>query len=109
MQRILQRRLRHSGLQLSPGDIVRALESVRVSRVVGMGKGKGLLFNCTSNGEVAATLKDEHGAPLALSELFDRILNACSLEPLSALESEESLRRKLKTKLPLTSFSTDKN
>lgn len=108
MQRLLQRLLLQSGLQVSTTDIVRALESVRVSRVVGMGKGKGLLFNCTNSGEVAGTLTDEHGAPLALTELCDRIMRVCGLEPLSALESEESLRRKLKIKLPLSQVSTDK-
>lgn len=108
MQRILQRLLRNSGLQLSTEEIVRALDSVRVNRVVGMGKGKGMLFSCVGNNEVAATVKDEAGEPLSLSELFDRIFRVCDLEPLLALESEESLRRKLKIKLPLSALATDK-
>lgn len=108
MQRILQRLLLNSGLQLSTEEIVRALDSVRVNRVVGMGKGKGMLFSCVGNNEVAATVKDEAGEPLSLSELFDRIFRVCDLEPLLALESEESLRRKLKIKLPLSALATDK-
>lgn len=108
MQRILQRLLRNFGLQLSTEEIVRALDSVRVNRVVGMGKGKGMLFSCVGNNEVAATVKDEAGEPLSLSELFDRIFRVCDLEPLLALESEESLRRKLKIKLPLSALATDK-
>ena len=57
---------------------------------------------------MAATVKDEAGEPLSLSELFDRIFRVCDLEPLLALESEESLRRKLKIKLPLSALATDK-
>ena len=66
------------------------------------------LFSCVGNNEVAATVKDEAGEPLSLSELFDRIFRVCDLEPLLALESEESLRRKLKIKLPLSALATDK-
>ena len=50
----------------------------------------------------------EAGEPLSLSELFDRIFRVCDLEPLLALESEESLRRKLKIKLTLSALATDK-
>ena len=107
MQRILQRSLQHAGVRASGREIVLALESVRVSRVVGMGKGKGLLFNCAgSDGETAAVTKG--GAPVTQAELFDLIMGVCDLEPLSGLESEASLRRKLKVRLPLTRFSSDK-
>lgn len=107
MQRILQRSLQHAGVRASGRAIVLALESVRVSRVVGMGKGKGLLFNCAgSDGETAAVTKG--GAPVTQAELFDLIMGVCDLEPLSGLESEASLRRKLKVRLPLTRFSSDK-
>lgn len=108
MQRLLQRRLTNHGIRVSTEEIVRALESMRVSKVVGMGKGKGLLFNCTSSGEVAATLTDPQGAPVTLNDLCDQIFTICGLEPLSGLESEESLRRKLKIKIPLANLSTDK-
>ena len=72
-----------------------------------MGKGKGLLFNCAgSDGETSAVTKG--GAPVTQAELFDLIMGGCDLEPLSGLESEASLRRKLKVRLPLTRFSSDK-
>jgi hypothetical protein len=65
LQRIMQWRLLNVGMKASAEEIVRALESVRVRRVVGMGKGKGLLFNCTGSAEVAATLKDRSGEPMS--------------------------------------------
>ena len=97
----MQWRLLNVGMKASAEEIVRALESVRVRRVVGMGKGKGLLFNCTGSAEVAATLKDRSGKPMSLTDLCDRIIRVCELEPQSALESEGSQRRRLKIKLPL--------
>lgn len=57
-------------------------------------------------GEIAAVTKG--GAPVTQAELFDLIMGGCDLEPLSGLESEASLRRKLKVRLPLTRFSSDK-
>lgn len=95
MQRVLQRKLALAGLAVSTTDIVRALESMTVGRIQGLDKGKTLLYFCGNTDEFASTLKDSNGEPLSLSKLCDQIMIECGLEPLTGLESDSSLKRKL--------------
>jgi len=101
MQRLMLRQLRERGLIVSPEDLVRALDSIKVNRLLALKKATNHLYNCTNVKDYASTLTYAQGKPLELSVLADRILKACGLEPPKALETAESLKCKLKLKMPI--------
>lgn len=101
MQRLMLRNLRAKGLELSCEEVVRALDSIKVNRLRALRKATHHLYNCTNVQGYASSLATPSGELLPLSALADKILTLCGLEPPKALETAESLKRKLKLRMPI--------
>lgn len=106
LERRLARDLLRAGVRTSSANFVRALESVRVSLAPGVLRNGEPLFFCNGNRDVADVTIEGHRTTMPLGRLCDRILEVCGLEPLSGLETEASLRRKLQMPFPLSKTVT---
>ena len=101
LQKVLQRKLKQTGLVVSANEIVRALESMRVVKLVGVTKASGHLYTSCNDVAYAKSVTLSDGSPMPLTELCDKILTVNGVEPPSALETDTRLRKKLKVRLML--------
>ena len=101
LQRLLMKKLRESGLDVSGAELIRALESMKISRLKGLKKAQSFLYCCSNENAESLSVRNEKGDLLSLQELCDKILNACGIEPLKDLETAESIRRKFHSRLPM--------
>lgn len=101
MLRLLQRELGEKGIFASEAEIAKALESVKVTRLSALKKAAYHLYSCSNIPGTCATLTDSKGQPMLLRELADGIFTALGLEIPKAIETSDSLRRKLKIKMPI--------
>ena len=86
---------------MSAAEIVEALESIKIQHVSGLKKANSHVYTCGNLEVEAATATDESGDKKALSALCDEILIACGMEPLNAVETASTIRKKLRLKLPM--------
>ena len=101
MQKVFMKQLQERGLTLSATEIVEALESMKIQHVSGLKKANSHVYTCGNLEVEAATATDESGDKKALSALCDEILIACGMEPLNAVETASTIRKKLRLKLPM--------
>mgnify|MGYP000055088203 FL=1 len=74
---------------------------MKIQHVSGLKKAISHVYTCGNLEVEAATATDESGEKKALSELCDEILVACCMEPLNAVETASTIRKKLRLKLPM--------